>query len=196
MEQIVENRSILSRLAEIIRRKAFLAEAALVVRNGLMRDGRDSRVVANYMLKRAVASGRTLTVMHLLKLVYVAHGWWMGLTGRPLIRDQVEAWRLGPVIPRVYDEFRPGTLEIPCLIMHSSGKPYYANDFTASEREIMDMVYDMYSPLSAHALSDLTHEEGAPWDQVKDKGDFAVIPNKIIGDYYRDQIKAAKGQAA
>ena len=195
MEQTVENQSIRARFVEKISGNSFLGEAALLVRNGLMRDGRDSRAVANYMLKRAAANGRTLTVMHLLKLVYVAHGWWMGLTGRPLIRDQVEAWQLGPVIPRVYDEFRPGTLEIPCLIMHSSGKPY-VNDFSVSEREIMDMVYDKYSPLSAHALSDLTHEEGAPWDQVKDKGDFAVIPNKIIGDYYRDQIKAAKGQAA
>ena len=195
MEPTVENQSIRARFVEKISGNSFLGEAALLVRNGLMRDGRDSRAVANYMLKRAAANGRTLTVMHLLKLVYVAHGWWMGLTGRPLIRDQVEAWQLGPVIPRVYDEFRPGTLEIPCLIMHSSGKPY-VNDFSVSEREIMNMVYDKYSPLSAHALSDLTHEEGAPWDQVKDKGDFAVIPNKIIGDYYRDQIKAAKGQAA
>ena len=194
MEQIVENRSILSRLAETISRNRFLAETASLVRNGIMQDGCDSRTVANYMLEKAAADGRTLTVMHLLKLVYIAHGWWMGLTERPLIRDRVEAWRLGPVIPRVYDEFRPGTLEIPCLIMHSSGKPY-VNDFTTSERAIMDMVYDKYSPLSAHALSDLTHEEGAPWDQVKDKGDFAVIPNKIIGDYYRDQIKAAKEQA-
>ena len=192
MEPAVENQSIRARLAEKISGNSFLAEVASHVRSGLMRDGRDSRAVANYMLERAAASGRTLTVMHLLKLVYIAHGWWMGLTGRPLIRDQVEAWQLGPVIPRVYDEFRPGTLEIPCLIMHSSGKPY-VNDFTASECEIMDMVCDKYSPLSAHALSDLTHEEGAPWDQVKDKEAFAVIPNKIIGDYYRDRIEAAKG---
>ena len=181
MESIVENRPIFNRVAEKI------ASAVL--------NGRDSRAVANYMLEKAAADGRRLTVMHLLKLVYIAHGFRMGMTGRPLIRHPVEAWALGPVIPRIYEEFRPGTLEVFGLIEDSSGVPHSA-DFTDSERETMDMVYEVYSPLSARQLSDITHEPGAPWDQVKGEGHFAVIPNKIIGDYYRGLIEDAKGRPA
>lgn len=52
----------------------------------------DARAVANYMLAVAEKKGMTLTPMQVLKLVYLAHGWSLAWFGRPLIRDDVEAW--------------------------------------------------------------------------------------------------------
>ena len=186
MAPTAENRSIFGRVVEKL---SHLVESAASRVFG----GRDSRAVANYMLARAVQDERRLTVMHLLKLVYLAHGWRLGLTGRPLIRDQVEAWMLGPVVPRVYEEFRPGTLEVRCPLRSLSDVLYWA-DFTDSECETMDMVYDMYSPLSAYQLSDLTHEPDTPWDQVKVRGEFPPIPNEVIRDYYRARIEEEKSK--
>ena len=37
--------------------------------------------------------------MQVLKLVYYCHAWMLGLYGRPLIRQPIEAWRYGPVVP-------------------------------------------------------------------------------------------------
>ena len=39
------------------------------------------------------------TVMHILKLTYLAHGWMLGFHKRPLIKEPIEALIYGPVIP-------------------------------------------------------------------------------------------------
>ena len=41
---------------------------------------------------------KEITTMQLLKLVYIAHGWMLGLYDKPLISDEVEAWQYGPFI--------------------------------------------------------------------------------------------------
>jgi len=45
--------------------------------------------VANYLIGKAHSEGDRITVMKLLKLVYIAHGWSLGLTGKPLIGEEV-----------------------------------------------------------------------------------------------------------
>ncbi|WP_347264828.1 type II toxin-antitoxin system antitoxin SocA domain-containing protein, partial [Nitrobacter sp.] len=62
----------------------------------------DSLTIANRFLEIATEKGDTLTPMQLLKLVYIAHGWMLGLYGVPLIVDEVQAWKYGPVIPSLY----------------------------------------------------------------------------------------------
>ena len=44
--------------------------------------------------------------MHLQKLVYLAHGWTLAVTGDPLVEDRFEAWDYGPVIRKLYDALR------------------------------------------------------------------------------------------
>ena len=44
--------------------------------------------------------------MKLQKLVYIAHGWHLGLFDGLLISERVEAWRWGPVIESLYHEFK------------------------------------------------------------------------------------------
>ena len=48
---------------------------------------------------------KEITTMQLLKLVYIAHGWMLGLYDLPLISDEV-AWLYGPVIPNLYKEIK------------------------------------------------------------------------------------------
>jgi uncharacterized phage-associated protein len=62
----------------------------------------DPKAIANYFIARAAADGKRLTPLQLIKLVYIAHGWYLGLTGEPLINEPPEAWQYGPVIPSLY----------------------------------------------------------------------------------------------
>lgn len=66
----------------------------------------DPKAVANYILDCGKEDGETLSPMKLIKLVYLAHGWNLGLTGEPLITEHVQAWRYGPVIPSIYHDFK------------------------------------------------------------------------------------------
>lgn len=144
----------------------------------------DSRTIANRFLRLAAQDANTLTPMELLKLVYIAHGWQLGLTGQPLIKDTVEAWQYGPVIPRLYEYVR-----------HYRGKPVdqtlptpIANDpLTPDEDALIADVYRRYARKGGLTLSKLTHASGTPWSQVYEDGTFGrAIPNAMIGAYYED----------
>src|SRR5687767_12203236 len=62
----------------------------------------DPKSIANYFIDLAAAEGKKLTPLQLIKLVYIAHGWYLGLTGKPLINESPQAWQYGPVIPSLY----------------------------------------------------------------------------------------------
>lgn len=147
----------------------------------------DSRKVANEFLKLAQERGDSLTPMQLLKLVYIAHGWYLGLYGRPLIKDEVQAWQYGPVIPHLYNATRKfrsqpvtGSLETRDAIALGD-----------SERDIIRQTYEIYGGMTGPALSRLTHAAGTPWQMTYRPGEFGiVIPNDIIEDHYNRLAKA------
>lgn len=142
----------------------------------------DSKNVANRILARARDQNDTLTPMQILKLVYIAHGWMLGLYGRPLIGDEVQAWQYGPVIPRLYNavrRFKSNPVEGPI-------PGIFPVEFDAAERSIIDQVYDIYGSLSGPELSRMTHAAGTPWALTYRPGEFGcVISNDVIEDHYQ-----------
>ena len=65
-----------------------------------------SITVANEFISLAKKDGYYFTPMQLLKLVYIAHGWMFGFFNEPLIDDDIEAWKYGPVIPNLYQAIK------------------------------------------------------------------------------------------
>lgn len=138
----------------------------------------DVRVIANSFLNLARSDGSVLDPMKIQKLVYLAHGWNLAFSGEPLITQQVEAWKYGPVIPVLYDEFKK---------FRASPITDNANAPTekVAEDDLIEAVWKRYSPLSAIQLSMITHEPGYAWDlTIKEKGPFSVIPNELIRDEF------------
>ncbi len=152
---------------------------------------RDSRTVANRFITLANAKGDALTPMQILKLVYMAHGWMLGLMGRPLIREEVEAWQYGPVIPELYRAMRHHKSQpVKQLIGGAEGA------LDADETHIVDQVYQIYGQRTGPALSRLTHQADSPWAKVYRPGSFGLeIPNDIIEDHYAMLAKRAQEAA-
>lgn len=140
----------------------------------------DSRQIANEFLRLARAREEALTPMQLIKLVYIAHGWMLGLYHRPLICDEVQAWQYGPVIPRLYGSIRnyrgsPVSDEISVS----------SEDLDPSAESIVKQVFDRYGSLTGPALSILTHARGTPWALTYEEGQFGLsIPADLIEDHY------------
>lgn len=138
-----------------------------------------SLLVGNRLLQLARERGISLTPMQVLKLVYIAHGWMLALYHRPLIRDTVEAWQYGPVIPRLYSALRQyggnpvtGTIGV-------------AGQLDSAAESILKQVLDRYGHLSGPALSRLTHASGTPWAEVYEDGEYGIeIPDDLIEDHY------------
>ena len=145
--------------------------------------------VANRFLTLAKENDDTLTPMQLLKLVYIAHGWMLGLYGRPLIHDEIEAWQYGPVIPKLYDAVRVYKSNPVGDIAVIDGDKI----LDEKESSIIEQVYKIYGSLSGPALSRLTHAKDTPWEITsKLKGFWGAISNDIIEDHYQ-RLAAQRG---
>jgi len=142
----------------------------------------DSVTIANRFLELAEPEKNALTPMQLLKLVYIAHGWMLGLYGRPLIRDEVQAWQYGPVIPVLYNSTRRYKSQpvVGPLPVTNNDKP-----LDPQEDSTILQVYEIYGRMTGPALSRITHKPGSPWAETYAPGKFGVvISNDIIEDYY------------
>lgn len=147
-----------------------------------------SVAVARYLVERAAEFNRVLSPMKLIKLVYMAHGWMLGLYGRPLVREEVEAWQYGPVIPELYQrvkKFRTRPVPIDGLASNED-----AADFDAREKKLLDQVHDIYGKHTAIKLSQMTHSENTPWEMIwNNSGRSGVIPNDVIEEHYSNLYK-------
>ena len=155
----------------------------------------DANAVANHFLDMATSKGKALTPMKLQKLVYFAHGWNLALFEEPLIDEPIQAWKFGPVVPSLYQEFKhAGNSAIVTKATNFNFKDFevVTPDVPESDertRALLDRVWNSYGKLSAIDLSNLTHLPNTPWEQVmKESGPDvrnAIIPNDKIRDHFK-----------
>jgi uncharacterized phage-associated protein len=159
--------------------------------------GHDAREVANWFLDRADQDDTGIDHVQLHKLVYLAHGWHLTRTGRPLLRDPIEAWPYGPVIPALYREFKQlgnGTIEGRAfdfdfdrgenVILHG--------DFLADTRALLELVWQTYRDYNGPELTAMTAEPGTPWDRVAgakrpSERRNLTIPNAVMKEHFDDR---------
>lgn len=137
-----------------------------------------SILVGKKFLELACEKNEAITPMQLIKLVYLAHGWMLALCRRPLIQEDVEAWKYGPVIPELYQE-----------IKHFRSQPITHIDCVDDKMDeqaldIVKQVYDKYGHLNGIRLSMITHEQDSPWDRTW-KSNKEYISNDLITSYYQ-----------
>ena len=156
--------------------------------------GHNPLAIANRFIEKAVRAGRPLSIVHLVKLVYLAHGWCLGYTGKPLIATKVQVWRNGPIIKEIYDEFRPQGVYINQSAVDEKGQIHHA-ELTEQEADIVDRVYDNYAPLSTEQLFSLTRANGTPWSQAEGYY-YDPLPDKLIRKYYAKRVQDSEEASA
>jgi uncharacterized phage-associated protein len=148
--------------------------------------------VARFFLEKARQDSCQLTPMKLLKLVFIAHGWHLAFFNTPLIREEIQAWKYGPVISSLYKMFKEyGSCAIPENQIEIL--PTLPQDVPPDRIALLDAVWKKYSKLTASQLSTLTHQPGSPWDQVTKGGTvnekYISIPNNIIQEFYQKKLE-------
>lgn len=141
--------------------------------------------VADKFIRLAKNDGG-LTQMQLLKLVYIAHGWMLGVFEEALICDEIQAWKYGPVIPSLYEQLKlNGASKITNPILQEEAI------FSDKEVDAIEFTFKSYGKLSAFQLSNITHQDNTPWDQTYGKGDgwAEIISNSSIKQHYQELAK-------
>ena len=151
--------------------------------------GHDSRAIANIFVEKSknVEYPHQLTIMSLLKYVYFAHGWTLGYTGEPLICDEVQAWKFGPVIPKIYHAFRGKGFVIRDKAIDPDTEEPYKAEPSERQQNIINGVFDEYSKLGAFELSYATHHPDSPWSRYDGKF-YNTIPNDEILAYFKSAV--------
>ncbi len=142
--------------------------------------------------------------MKLLKLVYFAHGWYLGFFGDPLINESVQAWKFGPVVPSLYHafkEFRTDPIRGRAQEHKLAGEEIITTTPSIPEdanlKNFLNRIWEVYGRLTGLQLSTITHQPGSPWHKTwfdlggsQIKG--APIPNELIKDFFAPKIKASE----
>ena len=137
--------------------------------------------VARWFLQRnhldyILEDAEYITNLKLQKLLYYAQGVYLGLYGKPLFDEEIEAWKHGPVVPEVYrcyKRFGPNGI--------NEFTPPDCN-FTPEELDVLEWVKANFGQYTAWKLRDMTHEE-KPW---KETGPSNIISKQLIEQYFKE----------
>lgn len=144
-------------------------------------------LIAYAFVKRGIDEGKFVTQMKLQKLVYFAQGYHLAKYNTPLIKEDFQAWKFGPVVPEIYEDFK---LYGSKLITNTSS---FRPSDTDTSRVVLDSAaldsikytWDVLKDFSAMALSNWTHQASSPWSNVYDPAERATpISNDDIKNYF------------
>lgn len=153
-----------------------------------------AKAVANAFIEAAREENRPISNLVLQKLVFLAHGWYLGLTKKPLTCDIIEAWQYGPVFPSLYKELaKYGAGKVTELIPSKDKILENSDTF-----DFIKTIFNKYGQYTSGQLISLTHEKDSPWDKTwqEGRGRSLQIDNYSILEYYSEKVKkAAMGNA-
>lgn len=115
--------------------------------------------------------------LKLQKLLYYAQGCTLALTGEALFNDEIVAWKHGPVIESIYQEYKNNG---SCGIEFN--EEFNSNDIDISTQNILEEVYQTFGQFSAWKLRDMTHQE-SPWIETKQSD---IINKEKIKKYFME----------
>ena len=142
--------------------------------------------IADYFLSKHSVDGN-ITPMKLIKLVYIAHGWHLGITDTALIDENPEAWKYGPVIPSLYHQYK----NYGDSVINVNIPNYNLGD--ENIEKFLERVWEVYGGYDGVQLSAKTHQSDSPWSRVwntiKNNDYFSLqIPEIFIKEHYKNLI--------
>ncbi|HEX6428702.1 MAG TPA: type II toxin-antitoxin system antitoxin SocA domain-containing protein, partial [Niastella sp.] len=144
-------------------------------------------LIAFAFVKKGIEEGKFVTQMKLQKLVYFAQGYHLAKYHTPLIKENFQAWKYGPVIPEIYNDFKLYGSQLitdtASFVPSESYTPPFSLD--AEAIDTIKYTWDVLKDFSAMALSNWTHQPNAPWSKVYDPDVRATpISNDEIKNYF------------
>jgi uncharacterized phage-associated protein len=130
-----------------------------------------------------------LCPMRLQKLLYYVQGWSLALRGRPMFAEHIEAWKFGPVVPEIYQRFKPFGIEI--IKPEEAGEP---ENLTPTDRRFTESIWSEYKAYSATKLREMSHRE-TPWKDARhglppESRSSEVISNEALHSFFSQQAAA------
>ncbi len=149
--------------------------------------------IANYFVRKSFETGKELTPMKLVKLTYIAHGWYLALKDEALLSEAVQAWKYGPVVESVYESFKSYGAQQIFKYAFDTEINNYPMVQTKELRKFLDKIWEVYGNYTGIQLSALTHKKNTPWDitwnvEGGSKMKSAIIKDSLIKEHYKTLV--------
>lgn len=147
-------------------------------------------ITPNDMIKY-ILTKREFDQLQIQKLLFYMYVEYAKEHDKPLFKDIFEAWKYGPVIPKVYydlngyekNKIKLEDKELELIKLKLKLSRVYDRE---SILQCIDRVIDKYGNKTGGQLIDETHKKGSPWDiTIKGYGSKSEIPFNLIRDYAR-----------
>lgn len=143
--------------------------------------------ISKKILSLAKRDGMAVDPMKLLKLVYISHGYYLAFFNKPLITDEIQAWKYGPVIPSLYHVIKRYGSSSYVDLEHI--EIYSEKEVNKEDSHFLESFWNSYKKYSGLQLSDLTHRENTPWSNTYRHGEYySQINDETIKEYYLNKI--------
>lgn len=158
--------------------------------------------VANYIVNYCIDKEQPVSNLKLQKLLYYVQAASLVEENRPMFNDEICAWTYGPVVKRVYHEFKSyANMSISDYVTgkeidYGFGYDDQYNPYDAIEGAdgaIIKTVVESYLGTSPLDMVRKTHNED-PWKIAYDRGD-PVIDKDTIKQYYEHNRSLIYGAA-
>jgi uncharacterized phage-associated protein len=152
-------------------------------------------LIAYAFVKKAIESGNPVTQMKLQKLVYFAHGLHLASYDEPLISEYFQAWKYGPVVPAIYQEYKYygsspiATTDLLSISYNVSDVEDELTTIDVNATQSINTTWNALKLMSATQLSNWTHKESSPWAINYEEGvNEKIIPDTEIKQYFKTHI--------
>mgnify|MGYP002861256523 CR=1 FL=1 len=123
-----------------------------------------------------------VTPLKLQKLLYYCQGYSLALTGKPAFPEVIEAWKYGPVVESVYQEYKKYTGRIIPL---SEGAKSKAPDDRL--KEVVRLVVKEKSQYSGMTLAQKVKQERPYLESYTGDDRRTVISEETLKEYFTEQ---------
>ncbi len=151
-------------------------------------------LAAKYFVKKNQEDSKGLDALKLQKLLYYTKAWGLVFNkGEEIFPDEFQAWIHGPANPKVYQTFKGFDFKAP----HPEYADINFDTFSPKEKEVLDMIWNIYGKFDGKYLELLTHEE-EPWlnarqDLDADSASQNVISGESMRTFYERRFKETSG---
>lgn len=119
-----------------------------------------------------------ITNLKLQKILYFAQAAYLAVHEKPLFKEEIEAWKFGPVVPSVYRKYKRYTnTAIP--------SPETIVEFDVNLINFLNSIWEIYGKYSATELVEITHNH-KPWKQAFFEGKKnTIIEKSLMMSHYK-----------
>lgn len=136
----------------------------------------DAQEVAKFVVNECREARKPVDNLKLQKILYFVWIDYYKKTGKRLFEDSIQAWKYGPVVPKVYTKYRECVAE-PILYREKAS-------LSEEDKRILRPFIEEYNKRSVSSLVRETHREGGPWWKYYEEDvPYKTINYKAIEEY-------------